>query len=230
MLGAITALLVEDDERLAKFVVDYLAGHDIDVTHVSDGDAALDAIGRTRFDVIVLDLVLPKRDGLSVCQRVRVSSDIPIVVVTARVEEVDRVLGLEAGADDYVAKPFSARELLARMRALVRRDRGDLGPRLKTMQVGALLIEQATRTAKLNGQALALTSAEFDLLSILAARPGHVFSREQLLRRARGTDDQCFDRAIDVQISRIRQKLSAHPDGATLIRTVRGGGYMLGAS
>jgi len=227
MFGPIAALLVEDDARLAKFTADYLADHDVRVVHVSDGEAALEAVARQRFDVVLLDIVLPKRDGISVCQLVRERSDVPIVVITARVEEADRVLGLEVGADDYLAKPFSPRELLARMRAIVRRARGQLG-RPTTIVVGKLVIHEATRTATWAGQPLELTTAEFDLLSALAKRPGRVLSREQLLRLAHGTDEKTFDRAIDVQISRLRHKMLAYPEGSTLIRTVRGVGYMLG--
>ncbi len=230
MTEAIAALLVEDDERLARFTADYLVDHEIDVTHVNDGDAALVAVARQRFDVIVLDIVLPTRNGISVCQGVRERSDVPIVIVSARVEEADRVLGLEAGADDYVVKPFSPRELLARIRSVVRRDRGQLSPRSRPIRVGSLVIQSGARTVTLAGKPVELTSAEFDLLSALATRPGRTLSREQLLKLARGHDERTFDRAIDVQISRIRHKLSALPGGARLIRTVRGVGYMLGES
>ena len=228
MFGSISALLVEDDERLARFTADYLAGHEVGVTHVSDGGAALAAVARCRFDVIVLDIVLPNYSGISVCQSIREESDVPIVIVTARAEEADRVLGLAAGADDYIVKPFSPRELLARMQAIVRRDRGYLIPRARTIQIGALEIQEASRLVSVRGITVPLTTAEFDLLLEFAKRPGRIFTRDQLLRLVRGTDDKTFDRAIDVQISRLRQKLSVHADVATLIRTVRGVGYMLG--
>jgi DNA-binding response OmpR family regulator len=227
MSESMGALLVEDDSRLALFVAEYLSDHDVRVTHVRDGEAAVAEAARHRFDVIVLDIRLPKQDGLSVCRSVRETSDVPIIMVTARVEEADRVLGLESGADDYLSKPFSPRELLARMRALVRRDRGKLAPRPRAIRVGALTIRPANRTVTLGGKPLALTTAEFALLSVLAARPGCTLSRDQIQRLARGTDDEMFDRAIDVQISRLRQKLSVYPEGASLIRTVRGVGYML---
>ncbi len=222
-----SALLVEDDVRLARFTAEYLHEHEILVTHVIDGEGAVLEITRGRFDIVVLDLMLPRQSGLSVCRAIRQQSDVPIVVVTARAEEADRVLGLETGADDYVVKPFSPRELLARMRAVVRRDRGELAPKPKNIQVGSLTIQTASRSVTLGGQRLVLTSAEFDLLSTLAQRPGRILSRDQLLRLSRGSDGETFDRAIDVQISRLRQKLSAHPDGGALIQTVRGVGYML---
>lgn len=227
MVEAMSVLLVEDDARLAKFTSDYLVQHGLTVTVVGDGEAAIQEAARSRFDVIVLDLMLPKQDGLAVCRAIRVGSDVPIVITTARVEEADRVLGLEMGADDYVIKPFSPRELLARLGAVVRRDRGNLAPKSRLVQVGGLAINPANRTVAVNDVPLVLTTAEFDLLSALAKHPGRILSREQLLRLARGSDSETFDRAIDVQISRLRQKLAAHPHGGDLIRTIRGVGYML---
>jgi two-component system, OmpR family, response regulator len=227
MSDAMSALLVEDDLRLARFTADYLHEHEVLVTHVHDGEGAVLETTRGRFDVIVLDIMLPGQSGLSVCRSIRDKSDVPIVIVTARAEEADRVIGLETGADDYVVKPFSPRELLARMRAVVRRDRGALAPKPKSIQVGALTINSVNRSATLGGHSLVLTTAEFDLLATLAERPGRILSRDQLLRLARGSDAETFDRAIDVQISRLRHKLAVHPHGALLIRTVRGVGYML---
>lgn len=229
MTESMSALLVEDDARLAKFTSDYLSQHNVWVTHVVDGEAGLAEALRQRFDVVVLDLMLPQRDGWSVCKAIREKSDVPVIMVTARVDESDRVLGLEMGADDYVVKPFSPRELLARMRAVVRRDRGEIGPKPVEIKVGALTVSTANRSAVLEGEHLALTSAEFDLLAVLALHAGRVLSREQLLRLVRGSDAETFDRAVDVQVSRLRQKLSARPAGATMIRTVRGAGYMLTA-
>jgi two-component system, OmpR family, response regulator len=227
MGDAISVLLVEDDSRLAKFTADYLNERDAYVTHVSDGEAALAEVKRQRFDVVVLDIMLPKLSGLAVCSAIRRESDVPIVFVTARVEEADRVLGLELGGDDYVLKPFSPRELLARVRAFVRRSRGEAGPRAKTLRVGELTLQTGNRSVTLGRHAVTLTSAEFDLLVTLAQHPGRVLSREQLLRLARGSDAETFDRAIDVQISRLRQKLAVYEGGGALIQTVRGVGYML---
>ena len=226
MVEAMSVLLVEDDGRLAKFTADYLVQHGLQVTVAGDGESAVDELSRGGFDAVVLDIMLPRQDGLSVCRTIRASSDVPIIMTTARVEEADRVLGLELGADDYVIKPFSPRELLARLRAVVRRDRGDLAPKTRVLRVGALAINPASRTATVGNVMLLLTSAEFDLLHALAHHPGRILSREQLLRLARGSDSETFDRAVDVQISRLRQKLGAHPGGADLIRTIRGVGYM----
>jgi DNA-binding response OmpR family regulator len=220
-----SVLLVEDDARLARFTAEYLTQHQVTVTHFTDGEAALQEALAHRYDVIILDVMLPGRDGLSMCRALRDRSDVPIVLVTARGEEADRVLGLELGADDYVAKPFSPRELLARIRAVVRRDRGEAGPKSKDLTVGPLSISTRNRAVTLRGQPIALSTSEFDLLLALAQHPGRVLSREQLLRIARGSDSDTFDRAVDVQISRVRQKLG--DDGTALIRTVRGLGYML---
>ena len=227
MSDAISALLVEDDGRLARFTTEYLEQHEVSVIHVADGESALAESARRRFDVVVLDIMLPGQSGLSVCKAIREQSDVPIVMLTARVEEADRVVGLEMGADDYVLKPFSPRELLARLRALVRRDRGELGPKAREIRVGKLVVNTGKRTAVLDGATLALTTAEYAFLTVLADRAGRVLSRDQLLRLVHGTDSDAFDRAVDVQISRLRQKLAAHPAGVNMIRTVRGVGYVL---
>ena len=223
MGNQILALLVEDDERLARFTTEFLEQNGVVVTRAGDGENAL-ALSRTRaFDIVILDLLLPQRDGLSVCRELRSMSDVPILVVTARTAEHDRVLGLELGADDYLTKPFSPRELLARVRALVRRARGELGPGSDHLRVGPLELGLATMTARYHGRAVELTSYEFTILRVLAQRTGHVLTREQILDLARGTSEEAFDRSIDQRISRIRQKLGE----PSMIRTVRGAGYVL---
>ena len=219
----ILALLVEDDERLARFTAEFLAQHGVGVTRAADGEAAIELARGRAFDIVVLDLLLPRRDGFSVCRELRAASDVPIVMVTARTDEHDRIVGLELGADDYLGKPFSARELLARIRALVRRARGQLGPASNVLRVGELELRLGALAVRYRGKPIELTSYEFTLLRILAERPGRVLSREQLLELARGTCDDAFDRSIDVRISKLRQKLGA----PALIRTVRGAGYML---
>jgi DNA-binding response OmpR family regulator len=172
-------------------------------------------------------LQLPELDGLAVCRELRSRLDVPIVMITARGEEADRVLGLEFGADDYLPKPFSARELLARIRAHVRRARGRVGPRALRVEVGRLVLDPAALHATLDGRELALTSSEFALLRALAENAGRVLSREQLLYLARGNAEEAFDRSIDVQISRLRHKLDDDPRNPRLLKTVRGFGYML---
>lgn len=225
----ITALLVEDDQRLARLTAEYLEGHGVVVTRCGDGPRGLEEARRHRFDVVLLDLMLPGKDGLTVCREIRERSDVPIIVLTARGEEADRVLGLEMGADDYLPKPFSPRELLARIRAVLRRARGQAGPPPDVIQVGRLVVDSGARRATLQGRDLDLTGYEFDLLRALAGRAGRVLSREQLMELARGNAEEAFDRSIDVHISRLRQKLGDDPRRPRWIKTVRGAGYMLAA-
>jgi DNA-binding response OmpR family regulator len=223
----IAALLVEDDARLARFTSEFLGQNGVLVNHVADGVSALNEALRTSYDVVVLDLMLPKRDGLWVCQELRKRSNVPIVMVTARTDEVERILGLESGADDYIPKPFSARELLARVRATVRRARGQVGPTSSSIRVGPLEIIQSAMRVTMRGKPVDVTSYEFSILRVLAERRGRVLSREQILDLAKGNAEDAFDRSIDVRISRLRQKLGDSTGGAALIRTVRGQGYVL---
>ena len=223
----IAALLVEDDARLAALTREYLEGHGVVVEVAGDGRSGLRAAVERRFDVVLLDLMLPEKDGLTVCRELRARSDVPVLVLTARGEEADRVLGLELGADDYLAKPYSPRELLARIRALVRRARGKAGPAVKVVRVGGLLVDPAARRATLDGRELALTGYEFDLLRALAERAGRVLSREQLMELARGSAEESFDRSVDVHVSHLRQKLGDDPKRPRLLKTVRGAGYVL---
>lgn len=221
----INLLMIEDDLRLAQLTREYLERQGVVVTVEADGEQGLQQALRHRFDAILLDLMLPGRDGISVCQRLREHSDVPILMITARGEEADRVLGLEIGADDYLSKPFSPRELLARIRAAVRRSRGLAGPRSSLVRVGDLTLDPASLTATLNGLTLDLTSYEFALLQALAERAGQVLSRERLMELGRGNAEDAFDRSIDVHISRLRQKLGDDPRDPHRIRTVRGAGY-----
>jgi len=220
-------LLVEDDRKLADLTREYLTGHGVVVTQVADGKAGLDAAARTRFDAVLLDLMLPGIDGLTVCRELRSRSDVPILVLTARGEEADRVMGLEMGADDYLAKPYSPRELLARLRAVTRRAKGKAGPATATLRVGGLTVDPAARRAVLDGRELALTGYEFDILRALVERAGRILSREQLMELAKGSAEEAFDRSIDVHVSRLRQKLGDDPKKPRLIKTVRGAGYLL---
>src|SRR4051812_9154362 len=178
----IRVLYVEDDQKLAQLTRRYLESHGLIVTWVDDGEAGLAAAARESFDVALLDIMLPKMDGVTLCRELRARTDLPIIMLTARDEEADKVLGLESGADDYLAKPYSTRELLARIRAQVRRARGAAGPPLKrTIKVGSLVLEPAAMAAFLDGKRLSLTAYEFVLLQALAERAGRVLSREQLL-------------------------------------------------
>jgi DNA-binding response OmpR family regulator len=226
MMSSVFVLLVEDDERLGAFTAQYLTGRGLNVVHVINGELAISAFQKNAFDVVVLDVMLPGRDGLSVCKSIRTSSDVPILLVTARSEESDRVLGLELGGDDYIVKPFSPRELLARIQAFVRRRRGELLPRSGEVCVGPLAADTGALEVRLEGKPIALSPTEFHLLVCLMERPGRVLSRDQLLELVKGSADEAFDRAVDVQVSRLRQKLGDFW-GHRLIKTIRGVGYML---
>jgi two-component system response regulator RstA len=219
-------LLVEDDVRLASLVGEYLSanGHEVSIEH--RGDRGGDRILAERPDLVILDLMLPGEDGLSICRRVRPRFGGPILVLTARDGEIDQVLGLELGADDYVAKPTSPRVLLARIGALLRR--GAAAPEPATcLRFGSLVVDRAAREARIDGDALDLSSAEFDLLWALACRAGEPVSREVLLRELRGIDWDGLDRSIDVRVSQLRRKLGRDPRHAERIKTVRGLGYQL---
>jgi DNA-binding response OmpR family regulator len=184
---------------------------------------------RERPDVVLLDLMLPGVDGLEVCRQLRTRLDVPILMLTARGEEADRVMGLEGGADDYMAKPFSSRELLARVRAQARRARGRSGPRSELIVAGRLEVDPVGRRVLVDGRLLSLTTYEFDLLRVFAERPGRVLTREQLVDFVRGSADEAFDRSIDVHISHLRKKLGDDPKSPRILKTVRGVGYLFAA-
>ncbi|HET9622768.1 MAG TPA: response regulator transcription factor [Kofleriaceae bacterium] len=223
----IRVVYVEDDDRLARLTTQYLTSHRVEVHVVTRGDQAVAEVLRVRPDVVLLDLMLPGADGLDVCRQLRTRTDVPIIMVTARTEEADRVLGLEGGADDYVAKPFQSRELLARIRAQARRARGESGPRPERIVVGTLVIDTTTMQTAVAGKAIPLTTSEFALLHALAQRAGRVMGREQLLQLLHGSTDEAFDRSIDVVVSRLRHKLEADPRNPKMLKTIRGAGYML---
>ena len=218
-------LLVEDDVRLATLVGEYLEanGHEVSVEH--RGDRAHDRILREKPDLVILDLMLPGEDGLSICRRVRDKYGGPILMLTARAEELDQVLGLELGADDYVAKPVSPRLLLARVKALLRRRAGP--GEVDRIVCGALVVDKAAREALVGEAPVELTSAEFDLLWFLAQHAGTPVSREELVRELRGIDWDGLDRSIDVRVSGLRRKLAAAEGHDDRIKTVRGVGYQL---
>jgi len=211
-------MIVEDEPDLASVVADYAraAGYTPEV--YGDGAEALAAVKREAPALIVLDLMLPGLDGLSVCRAVREFSDVPIVMVTARVEEIDRLLGLEAGADDYLCKPFSPRELMARIKAILRRA-GQATP------ARVLTVDEVARRIRLHGHELDLTPSEFAILAALARRPGQVFSRAQLLDAARADSLDATDRAIDSHVKNLRRKIDAAAPGLEAIRSIYGLGY-----
>jgi len=223
---SISVAYIEDDEKLGRLTAKYLESHGVRVTLVADGREGIAAVLRERPDVVLLDLMLPGMDGYDVCRQLRTRVDAPIIMVTARGEEADRVMGLEGGADDYVAKPFSSRELLARIRAQARRAQGLVGPRARTITAGPLSLDPQARRATLAGVDLPLTTYELDLLLVLAERAGRVLTREQLVDSVRGSADEAFDRSIDVHVSHLRKKLGDDPKNPRIIKTVRGIGYL----
>ena len=226
--GAITRLLmIEDDRALAEMVATYLGRAGMTLDHREGAAAGLAAALQGGYDAVVLDLMLPDGDGLEICRAIRARSDVPILMLTARGEEADRIVGLEIGADDYLPKPFNPRELLARLRAILRR-RGPGGQAAQgeTLRFGRLVIDRAARRVLVDGEERSLTSHQFDLLCALAESAGRVLSREQLMDRVRGEALEAFDRSIDVHISRIRAAIEDDPKNPRRIVTLRGAGYL----
>ncbi len=217
-------LMIEDDARLAAMVADYLGKSDFRVTVCTTGGDGEQRLKRQPYDAVILDLMLPDTDGLEVAKRVRAASDVPILMLTARGDPMDRVVGLEIGADDYLPKPFEPRELLARLRAVLRRRIG--GAKSDLLRFGRLEIDRGTRQARIDGEVRALTGHQFALLLALAERAGRVLSREAIMDLVKGESLEAFDRSIDVQISRIRAALEDNPKKPRRILTLRGTGYV----
>jgi len=217
-------LLIEDDARLAAMVSDYLGEGGFRVTHAANGRSGVALHGRDTFDAIVLDLMLPDIDGLEVCRQVRAQADTPILMLTARGDAMDRVVGLEMGADDYLPKPFEPRELLARLKAILRRQGRDEAR--EVLRFGRLQIDPGALEVKLDGEARALTSHQFALLLVLARHAGRVMSREAIMDLLRHERLEAFDRSIDVHISRIRAAIEDNPKKPRRVITVRGAGYV----
>ncbi len=224
MSGSQRIVVVEDEPKLARLLFDYLQVAGYDCTVVSDGRQAIAEIRRLSPALVVLDLMLPGRDGLSVCRELRGFSTVPVIMITARIDEVDRLLGLEAGADDYVCKPYSPREVVGRIKAQLRRA-GWGSTAAATPDEPALLIDEAAHRASLGGQPLELTPAEFRLLRTLAAHPGRVFSRDQVLDQLHGDGRAITDRAVDSHVRNLRRKLTTATNGRDPIRSVYGVGY-----
>jgi DNA-binding response OmpR family regulator len=226
------ALLVDDDHQLARLLGDYLGPHGVTLEHVADGGAALERLatpGDTP-DIVLLDVMLPVLDGFEVCRRIRARYEVPIVMLTARGEDTDRVAGLDIGADDYVPKPFNPRELLARMHAVLRRSRPRPPPTVERLEVGDLVVDVPAHKATVAERELQLTSFEFRVLVVLARRAGETVTREQLAEAVLphgGTYDPSVDRSLDVHVSHLRHKLGDDGKEPRRIRTVRGVGYLL---
>ena len=223
-------LMIEDDARLAAMVGEYLTQSGFVVTHMPDGESGLGALQDKPVDLVVLDLMLPGIDGLEVCRRIRAlpgdAARGPVLMLTAKGDPMDRVVGLEIGADDYLPKPFEPRELLARIRAVLRRHQGGAAPEHKLMRFGALEIDRDARVVSVAGQPAELTSYQFDLLVTLAERAGRVLTRDQIMEAVRGRELEAFDRSIDVHMGRIRAAIEQDVKNPKRILTVRGVGYV----
>ncbi|MDP3479389.1 MAG: response regulator [Desulfoprunum sp.] len=212
-------LIVEDEQRLAGIVADYLQAAGFATDCLFEGTAVVSWVRSEQPDLILLDLMLPGRDGMEICRELREFSQVPIIMVTARVEEIDRLLGLELGADDYICKPFSPREVVARVRAVLRRAGG------KNVQTHGLILEEATLKATLNGRDLDLTAVEYKLLAFLMAHPGHIYSRDKLMERMYADQRIVNDRTIDSHIKKLRRKINLLEADSEIIRSVYGVGY-----
>lgn len=221
-------LIIEDDTRLALLICEYLELQGFRVTQHERGDTAEAAILQTEPDLLILDVMLPGKSGFDICRDIRPQFSGPILILTASEDNIDEILGLELGADDYITKPVEPRRLLARIRALLRRTPSDTknNNNNSRLNFGPLIIDPNNRIALLNDEALDFTTAEFDLLLLLASRSGEILSRDDILNALRGISFDGFDRSIDARISRLRKKLQENPDHPTWIKTVRGKGYL----
>ena len=235
-LTPIHVLAIDDDPSVRQMIADYLGDNDMQVSTLPGGQAIRDVMERNTVDLLILDLKLPGEDGMQIARQLRVDSDVPIIMLTGRKEEADRVMGLELGADDYLTKPFSPRELLARIRALLRRSRthetvADNLARIRAYRfAGWELNVRLRRLISRQGQTIPITNSEFNLLVAFLAAPQRVLSREHLLNASRLHNDEVYDRSIDVQVGRLRKKIAPEDGQAQLIRTERGVGYVFTAT
>jgi DNA-binding response OmpR family regulator len=218
-------LVIDDDQRLAAMLVDYLRNRGLDPVTAPDGARGLLALRDGTVAAVVLDVMLPDMDGFEVLRRIRVLGNVPVLMLTARGEETDRIVGLELGADDYLPKPFNPRELVARLQAVLRRSRG-AQPTDATQRFGTLEVDRAAHEARMGGVRCDLTAYQFTLLALLSENAGRVMSRATLLDRLKGLDDDAFDRSIDVHVSRIRAAIGDDARHPVRIRTIRGTGYL----
>ncbi len=218
------ALLIDDDEKLAGLLKDYLSRFGIVLQSALDPATGLDLLEKIQPDIVILDVMLPGKDGFTVCKEIRTQSQVPIIMLTARGETTDRIVGLEIGADDYLTKPFEPRELVARLQSIVRRSEGR--SKQKTLKFSELEIKLHEREAYLSNKALDLSSAEFELLYLLASHPGKKFDRDEIMNALRGVDSDVFSRSIDILVSRLRAKLGEDTKKPRFIKTAWGTGYV----
>lgn len=221
-------LVVEDDASLAEWIIDYLTSQGFSVSFANRGDTAIELIRSDSPDLVLLDINLPKKDGFDICREVRSFYHKPILMMTARDEEMDEVLGLELGADDYITKPLRARALLARIRSLLRRNVSETktSRESEVISIGQVSIDRKSRTTKIAEQIISISSNEFEVLWLLAQHAGEVVSREYLIQQLRGIEYDGFDRSTDILISRIRKKLGNDSSGQQRIKTIWGKGYL----
>lgn len=225
-------LIIDDDEKLRKLLGEYLKDHGFHSTCIADGADVLRVLSTDRPDLVILDIMLPGKDGLEVLKEIRKEHGLPVIMLTARGDDTDRIVGLELGADDYLPKPFNPRELLARMKAVLRRtvneDRGGgEKARHNIINAAGISLNTAKQTVVVEGREMELSTAEFRVLEVLMKNPNTVMSRDQLMTLARGRDFTAFDRSIDVHISKLRSKVEADPNAPKRIKTIWGAGYML---
>ena len=219
-------LVVDDDQALAEMLGIVLRKEGLDVAHVGDGARAIDAFHETRPDLVLLDVMLPGMDGIEICRRLRQESGVPIVMLTARTDTVDVVVGLESGADDYIVKPFNPKELVARIRT---RLRPSAEPESGNLRIGDVVVDVAAHEVRRGSEVIALTPLEFELLVALASKPQQVFSREMLLEQVWGYHYKADTRLVNVHVQRLRAKVEIDPDNPKIVMTVRGVGYRAGA-
>ncbi len=224
-------LIIDDDAKLRRLLEEYLGSYDFQVLTLEDGTDALNTIKAQSPDMVILDIMMPKMDGLEVLKRIRAEHRVPVIMLTARGEDADRIVGLELGADDYLPKPFNPRELLARMKAVWRRSlpEGESGPEPDEdhlVRAGGLVLNKATRNVSADGREIDLSTTEYKLLEALMEHANRVLNRDQLMNLARGRDFMAFDRSIDVHISKLRAKVESNPGSPKRIKTVWGTGYM----
>jgi len=224
-------LLVDDDEKLRKLIKEYLEGYEFEVLTRADGEGVLNTIRKESPEIVILDVMLPKKDGLEVLKEIRAASHVPVIMLTAKGEEADRVVGLELGADDYLPKPFSPRELLARIKAVLRRLESGVKPTTEEneglrLEAGDLVLDKARQVLLIGGKEVSLSSTEYRVLRVLMENPNRVLSRDQIMTLAQGKDFMAFDRSIDVHISKLRAKVESDPRSPQRIKTIWGSGYM----
>jgi DNA-binding response OmpR family regulator len=223
-------LAVDDDPAMRELIADYLGENELRVSTAASGAAMMAVLADNAVDVVVLDLRLAGEDGMQLARNLREQSSVPIIMVTGKKDEADRVMGLELGADDYITKPFSPRELVARIKAHLRRSEGEAAPEATEISLGPFRLDQAARRVYQNGKEVELTSTEFKLLEFFITHPGHAFSREQLLRHVWGEQHFVTPRTVDVHVRRLREQIETKPDDPVFLATVRGFGYRFEAA